>query len=181
MSTDTINPSWRTVSRCYRFDDREGELGEWARGGASIELMQSMAPSRYQGCREVIGNCALNAGLQYMIEALTRIDPSPTLWDATNACILVGDQSAPATPEQTQLEAQRMGTNWEVMPMDAGYPKREGQTMLFRASFMSGIACWDWLEWGVGNGEVVLNRKVDNMGSKPEFDLWILEVGITWS
>lgn len=181
MNEDGVNASWRTVSRCYRFEDRDGVLGRRARDGASVDELRASAPEAYQGCQEIIGNVALNAGLQYMIEALTRINPAAVLWDATNAQIVVGDQSAPAEATQTQLEAQRLGTNWQAVGMDAGFPQREGQTMIFRSSFLSGVAVHDWLEWGVSNGVVLLNRKVDNVGTKPEFDLWIFEVGITWT
>ena len=180
MEEDKVNTSWRTVSRRYAFSDPDGSLGRMARDGATIEELRCSAPAQYHGCSEIIGNKAINKGLQYMIEALTRINPAAVLWDATNAKIVVGDQSAPAEETQTQLEAQRLGTNYQAMGMDAGFPQREGQTMVFRASFLSGVACWDWLEWGVSNGVVLLNRKVDNVGTKPQFDLWIFEVGITW-
>lgn len=180
MNEDNVNASWRTVSRCYRFTDESGDLGRRARDGATVDELRASALDAYHGCQEIIGNVALNSGLQYMIEAMTRIDPTAVLWDAANAQIIIGDQSAPAEATQTQLEAQRLGTNFQAVGMDAGFPKREGQTMLFRASFLSGVAVHDWLEWGVTNGVVLLNRKVDNVGTKPELDLWIFEVGITW-
>lgn len=182
MSTqpDYIRPTWQTRSRRYSFTDPTGEIGRRAMEGATIEDLRKFAPGQYHGCSEIIGNKALNKGLQYLIELVTAIDPTATKWDAANAQIIVGDQDGEEDEEQTQLEAQRLGTDFLSRGMDAGFPQREEQTMIFRSSFLSGTAAFPWKEWGVGNGVRLLNRKVDDIGTKPAVDLWILEVGLTW-
>ena len=182
---DIIHPTWQTLSKLYRFEDPDGTLGLCAQYGASTEELIMAAKDRgldrYRGCSEIVGNKALNLGLQYLIDMVLNITPAATKWDATHAQIVVGDQSAPEDAEQDQLEAQRIGTSYRAQGMDAGFPQRDGQTMIFRSSFLSGIAVFSWLEWGVSNGVRLLNRRVDNVGTKPEFDLWIFEVGLTWS
>lgn len=180
MTNDFVRPSWQTVSRCYKFDDTDGSLGMMAKQGVNIDELKSCRPHSYVGCNEITGNIALDTGLQYIIEILMGNKPDAKFWNSTNSMIIIGDQDNPTSAEQTQLEAQRIGSNFQYMKMDERFPQREGNTMVFRASFQKGVAVWHWREWGVSNGDVLLNRKVESIGLKPEYELWIMEVRITW-
>lgn len=177
---------WKTDSRIFRFHDPTGELGKEAQKGATIEQLRAMKPGAFQDVVEVKGNQGLTAGIIYLIELATAINPTAVKLDATHAKIGVGNSNLAAAADQTQLEAERLGMSAAWVGMDGGFPQRDGCTMIFRASFLSGVAVFDWLEWAVafetGPGvRVLLNRKVENVGTKPQFDLWIFETGLMWA
>jgi len=176
---------WVTDSRLWMFHDPRGVLGEAARKGATIQELLSMEPTYYRGAKVVKGNQGLDAGIIHLIDLVTGLDPTAVKLDSTHAKIGVGNSNGAAQASQTQLEAERLGMSATWVGMDAGFPRREGTTMIFRSSFLSGVAVWDWLEWSVAfeispGVRRLLNRKVENVGTKPLFDLWIFETGLQW-
>lgn len=183
---DDKREPWTTDSRIFKFHDPDGTLGEAAQRGATIEELRAMRPGALYAVTDVKGNIGLTAGIIYLIELVTGINPGAVKLDASRAKIGVGNSNGAALKTQTQLEAERLGMLATWVGMDAGFPQRDGTTMVFRSSFLSGIAVQDWLEWAVAfetapGVRVLLNRKVENIGTKPAFDLWIFETGLTWS
>jgi len=181
---------WKTLTRVHRFGgspESLAEIGRRAQAGASISEL--ITAEEYRGAKEVLGNMALTAGLNHLIDILAGLNPSAVKWDSSNAFIGVGDDGGAAAASQTQLEAERNGTNYQYVAMDAGFPMRtvslDGHpSVKFRATFLSGVACWGWAEWCVANGngvgKVLLNRKADIIGTKPAFDLWIFETELVF-
>lgn len=101
-----------------------------------------------------------------------------TLFNSTNAHIGVGDSSAAFAAAQTDLQ----GTNKLRKPMDATYPQRTNNQLTFKATFGAADANWTWNEWGVFNAAsdgVMLNRKVENLGTKASGSTWVLTVTLT--
>ncbi|RKD22459.1 hypothetical protein SAMN02745883_00686 [Caminicella sporogenes DSM 14501] len=96
----------------------------------------------------------------------------------SNAKIGVGDGDTAFAATQTDLT----GTNKFRKGMDTGYPIRDGNTITFRATFGGDEANFAWKEWGVFNaasGGVMLNRVVDNNGTKLQGQTWTFTVTIT--
>jgi len=126
------------------------------------------------------GNVLLNAGIDELWDLVTGA--GGTAYDNAHAHIGVGDSSAAADASQTDLQ----GTNKKWNPMDAGYPTSTDQKATWRASFADGDANFTWNEWGVcnasgtGAGGVLLNRKVENLGTK-NGGTWQLTVEISLS
>lgn len=101
-----------------------------------------------------------------------------TPFNSTNARIGVGDGTTAFSNSQTDLQ----GTNKYRKGMDSGYPQRSGSTMTFQATFGGTEANFAWNEWGVFNaasGGVMLNRKVESLGTKASGSTWIFQVQIT--
>lgn len=186
METKKQRDPWVTDSRLYKFRDPTGELGAAAKRGASIEELRAIAPGSLYRVEDIRGNIGLTAGIIYLLELMSGIAPSNVKLDATHAVVGVGNSNGAASADQTELEAERLGMSAAWVGMDAGFPLRDGTTLIFRASFLSGVALFDWLEWAVAwevseGVRVLLNRKVETVGTKPEFDLWIFETGLRWA
>lgn len=178
--------AWETHARVYGFEDRDGEIGRQAKAGAGMGELINRYRDRYRGVREIKGNMALYTGLEYMIKLLLGIDTEAVLLDSTHAVLGVGASNNAAAATQTELEGERLGSGASWGVMDAGFPSRTDRTMIFRATFLSGVALFNWQEWAIAfltgvDTRVLLNRKVDDIGTKPEFDVWIIEVGLRWA
>ncbi len=117
-----------------------------------------------------------NAFATFLAQA--TVGESVTPFNSANARIGVGDGTAAFSASQTDLQ----GTNKVRKTMDSGYPTRSGATMTFQSTFGGSEANFTWNEWGVFNaatGGVMLNRKVENLGTKASGSTWIVQVQIT--
>jgi hypothetical protein len=146
----------------FETDERDGNL--LVIGGASVQW------------QTLIGNGTGTAG-----QALT-------FFNNANAAIGVGDSSTAAADTQTDLQA---ATNKLRRAMDATYPLHTDSTgtagsksVAFRSTFATGDANWVWNEWGVFNSPTaatgrMLNRKVENLGTKTSAASWVLTITLS--
>jgi hypothetical protein len=117
-----------------------------------------------------------NAYATFLAQA--TLGETVTSFNSTNARIGVGDGTTAFSASQTDLQ----GTNKVRKAMDSGYPTRSGTTMTFQSTFSGSEANFAWNEWGVFNaatGGVMLNRKVESLGTKASGSTWVLQVQIT--
>ncbi|MDQ7794157.1 MAG: hypothetical protein RDU89_07055 [bacterium] len=117
-----------------------------------------------------------NAGCNFMAGALTGHET--TLFNNANARIGVGDGTTAFSATQTDL----MGTNKFRKGMDATFPTRSTNVLTFKSTFASGEANFAWQEWGVFNAASagpMLNRLVENNGTKLSGQTWVFEVQLT--
>lgn len=122
------------------------------------------------------GNLVVNVGIQRVLDLM--IGAGGTSYANANAYVGVGDSTTAAAVGQTDLQA---ATNKLRKVMDATYPSRAGQTVMFRSTFGTADANWTWNEWAVFNaatGATMLNRKVESLGAKTSGNTWILSVSI---
>jgi hypothetical protein len=118
-----------------------------------------------------------NAGRDFIAQAI--IDDSPTFFDNDTARIGVGDSNAAFAVGQTDLQA---GANKIRKEMEASYPQRAANVLTFRSVYAALEANFVWNEWGVFNDPaagVMLNRKVENLGTKTSAAVWQLTVTLT--
>lgn len=103
---------------------------------------------------ELPANCLCNDGVNLLWQLVAQ-DPAVAGkgFDATNSFIGIGDCGGVAkvpAPGDTGLFAT---TNKLYMKMDTGYPiYGANQKIVFRSTFSPGLACFDWLEWTIANG-----------------------------
>jgi len=138
---------------------------------------------------DIDGNELMRAGKATMLASaggLSGTDPATSipypaspLFDAANAWIGVGDGTDPTDPLQVALQ----GVNTAFVGMDPGFPRLSGAMELqFKATFPRfGFAAFDWEEFGIFNadGGVMMNRRVESLGSKPGNQTWVFTVGVT--
>ncbi len=116
-------------------------------------------------------------------------DGVETLFDNSNAALGVGDDNTAFAATQTQLQAEKNGSNALRKGMNTGYPARNPDSdgslnkTRYQASFGSSEANFDWYEWIVANdttagGGRMLCRFVEDLGTK-RTGTWVLEVDIT--
>lgn len=117
------------------------------------------------------------AGRDFIAGAITGHET--TLFTNANARIGIGDSSTAFAASQTDLVAT---TNKLRKGMDATYPTRTNNQLTFKATFGSAEANWTWNEWGIFNAAsagTMLNRKVENLGTKASGSTWVLTVTVT--
>ena len=98
-----------------------------------------------------------------------------TAFDAANGKIAVGDSSTAASVGQTALQ----GTNTLAHALDGGYPTISGRTLTARASFAAGEANFEWREWGLMIGSMLVNRKTGTFGIKLSGAIWVATATVT--
>ena len=170
---------WDAEWTIHKFKDPDEKIAGLLRKGAKIEEAVRIAGEKFIGKEVVKDNVALNVGLQYLIDIICGIG-STTKWDNTNARLGVGSDATAADPSQTDLIDAT--PTWKAM--DATYPQRSNQTAEWRSTFGSGDANEAWNEYAVDNGSVahkLLNRKVENKGTKVSGETWTLSLKITFS
>jgi hypothetical protein len=104
-----------------------------------------------------------------------------TTLNNANARIGVGDSTVAFAAAQTDLQA---ATNKFRKGMDAGYPTVATNVITFKSTFSGTEANFAWQEWGTFNaasGGTMLNRLVENNGTKLSGQTWVFEVQLTIS
>ena len=116
-------------------------------------------------------------GRNFIAEALMN-DSTPTFFDNTNSYLGVGDSTTEFAAAQTDLQAV---TNKFRKAMEATYPQRTDNALVFKAIFATDQANFAWNEWGIFNNAsagVMLNRVVSGLGTKAAGS-WALTVTLT--
>lgn len=116
-----------------------------------------------------------DAGRDHMLQLTLGevVDPFSNAY----ARLGVGDGSGAFNSAQTDL----LGTNKLRRAMNATYPQRTGNTVIFQALFGLAEANFAWNEWGIFNhasAGVMLNRKVESLGTKTSAQSWQLTVTV---
>ncbi len=122
----------------------------------------------------------VNAGRDFVAAAIINSGP-PTFFDNSNAYLGVGDSNSAYGATQTDLQA---ATNKLRKAMEASYPQLSSNVMTFRSLFGTSDANFDWEEWGLFNAAsagVMLNRKVESLGTKANTQSWQLTTDVTVS
>lgn len=118
------------------------------------------------------------AGRNFIAAAIINDGP-PTPFDNTNAYIGVGDSNTAFADSQTDLQAS---SNKLRRGMEVSYPQRATNVLTFRSLFGTSDANFHWQEWGTFNASssgVMLNRKVEDLGTKAATQSWQITVELT--
>lgn len=111
--------------------------------------------------QHIKGNMLLNDGINTIWNLVagksgdsSDSDPLKKMlpFNAANSFIGVGNNgggtTAPLPTDQSLKGPLKM-----YMKMDEGYPiAGENQKIIFKSTFLPGVACFDWLEWSIANG-----------------------------
>lgn len=120
-----------------------------------------------------------NAGRDFTAGAV--VGDEATLFDNSNAHIGVGDSTTAFAAGQTDLQA---ASNKVRKGMEATFPTRTTNVTVFKSEFVAAEGNFAWEEWGIFNAAsagTMLNRLVENNGTKSSPAVWQLELTITWT
>lgn len=163
-------------------------------GDVTEEEISSGAVLPYEVIRRS-GNLVTNGGVSALWgfaigNGTTTAEQPLTYYSNARATIGVGDSSTAAAATQFDLQA---ATNKFRQGMEATYPTHTDgtQSITFRSLFATGNANFAWQEWGVFNGTTaagsstaasrMLNRKVENLGTKTSAASWQFTVTLSIS
>lgn len=165
----------------------EKRWGDWT--GEQIDAGE--APEPY-AIIERSGNLLMYGGASCQWQTLIGNGTSTagqalTYFNNANAAIGVGDSTTGQAATQTDLQA---ATNKLRKAMEATYPQHTDATtsgaasIVFRSLFGTSDANWVWNEWGVFNSPTaatgrMLNRKVENLGTKTSAATWTFTCTLT--
>jgi len=124
-------------------------------------------------------NLLVNTGIGLLEDLL--IGAGGTVFNNANSHIGVGDSTTAAAASQTDLQA---ATNKLRKAMEATFPSRASQTLSFKSVFGTSDANYAWEEFGIFNAAAagtMLNRKVENKGTKASGETWTITVTVTIS
>ncbi len=120
------------------------------------------------------------AGAQFIAKAVTGLN-SPTLFNASNCYVAVGDSSTAFGVANTDLLAS---TN-KFRKLATSVNESAGVVTVV-ASYGTAEANFEWYEWGLTNassGGTLYNRKVESpsLGTKTSSQVWSLTATLTHS
>lgn len=122
-----------------------------------------------------------NSGRNFLRDAASG-NAAPVLFTNANARIGVGNGNTAFAAGQTDL----VGASTQRRPMDVGFPDfTQGVNITrFQSTFSTADANFPWEEWGVFNAAatgVMLNRKVETLGTKTNAQTWQFTVDLTFN
>lgn len=181
---------WRPVATVEKYDDDQvawvaRKTGVLVPDGA---LLGSLVKP-YETV-ESVGNLLTTAGLNLITSLI--IGAGGQAATNTAARIGTGNSSTAAAVGQTDLQAAAGAANRWFQVMDATYPTQANGVITFRSTFASADGNYTWSEWGVDIGTptvtssavvnaLLLNRKVEALGTKASGSSWVLTATITLS
>lgn len=171
MSKD--GAKWRVKTTIEKYDNAES----WKAG----------IPDEVQ---EIKGNLLVNEGVNAIwalvanLGAVSKDEARGIMADVTilpfshdNAHIGVGNHmDSPTLPDAADTDLGLTGPNYVYMGMDDGYPKYfTDKKITFKSTFKPGIACFNWYEWTIANGNnnvTDLTTGASNANGAIGDDLW---------
>lgn len=176
---------WRARTRLEKYDQRDLQAAGLPDKPTAAQLDAARDAGHLTPTEtiEQEGNLLMYGGASALWDLLTA-GGNVTAFSNANAHIGVGDSSTAAAATQTDLQA---ATNKDRQPMESGYPTHtDGTTsgsheVTFRSVWGSAEGNFAWNEWGVFNAATagrMLNRKVENLGTKAAGTTWTLTVTI---
>lgn len=137
-----------------------------------------------------VGNLLTTAGLNRITSLIIAGGGQGATNTATR--LGVGNSSTAEAVGQTDLQAAAGSANRQFKVMDATFPTQANGVLTFKSTFASGEANFAWNEWGVDIGTptvtdgttvnaLLLNRKVQSLGTKTSAGSWVLTATITLS
>ncbi len=124
-----------------------------------------------------------NAGRNFIAQAI--MNDSPSFFNNDNAHIGVGNSNSDAGAGEIALQTDLLGASKQRSGMEDSFPQRgtggDVNKLTFKSTFNTAGSDFQWREWGIFNHastEVMLNRKVEELGTKAG-GTWVLTVTLT--
>jgi hypothetical protein len=182
---------WNPIATVEKYD---ADQVEWVARQSGIAVPTSVEFAEYglvpYETVVSVGNLLTTAGLN----RITSLIIAGGGQGATNTSsrLGVGNSNTAEAVGQTDLQAAAGSANRQFKVMDATFPTQSNGVLTFKSTFASGEANFQWQEWGVDIGTptvsdgttvnaLLLNRKVQALGTKTSAGSWVLTATITLS
>lgn len=189
VARDSIK--WNPVATVEKYD---AEQVAWAarKSGLAVPTSVQFAEYGLVPYETVIsvGNLLTTAGLA-RISSLIQAAGGQGATN-TSSRLGVGNSATAEAVGQTDLQAAAGSANRQFKVMDATFPSFVNGVQTFKSTFATTDANFVWNEWGVDIGAptvtdgttvnaLLLNRKVQSLGTKTSAGSWVLTATITLS
>lgn len=189
VARDSIK--WNPVATVEKYD---AEQVEWVarKSGLAVPTSVQFAEYGLVPYETVIsvGNLLTTAGLA-RISSLIQAAGGQGATN-TSSRLGVGNSATAEAVGQTDLQAAAGSANRQFKVMDATFPSFVNGIQTFKSTFATTDANFVWNEWGVDIGAptvtdgttvnaLLLNRKVQALGTKTSAGSWVLTATITLS
>lgn len=193
MAGDGIN--WNASVRIEKFSpDQVAAATEHYGYEPSGDELRAHAGEPEHGVTEEPGNLLTTVGLNLITELIEGGGGTP--FAHADAIIGVGAGTATALVGDTALTDDNTANAW-YQQADSTYPQQSGGVITVQCTFASGNANFAWQEWCAATGSggitpgthlsavatspVMLNHKVQSLGTKASGGSWVLTATITLS
>jgi len=120
---------------------------------------------------EYEGNTFLDEGIKHIWSLVCGETANALTTD--NAQVGVGNSGVSTSSDQLSLQ----GTSTYFSPVGSEYPVYGSTTHItLRGTFGVNDANFHWKEIGVSAGDILINRMVNDMGTKTDEEAWIVDV-----
>ncbi len=200
MATDGIK--WSAYARVLKYDgptciELARHLGH-APTAEDLRWMEAHEGLKPDSISEAHGNLLTTAGLA-RITALITANGGLNAFNNANAVVGVGNSATAAAITDTDLNAATGATNRYVMGADSSNPTSSNGVITCNSTFVAANGNFAWQEWAwaiatgaitPGTGSmasvaatslVMLNHKVQSLGTKISPAVWTLQATITLS
>lgn len=145
----------------------------------ALKLLQAQGFDRVHEAQSE--NTLVNGGTNLMLLLLTG---TGTAFTNAVAALGVGDSAAAFALTQTNLQGAVVTTDRIRKAMNATFPSVALNVVSWQATFATGEANFTWNEWAIFNNVAdatgtMLNRAVNNLGTKTSATAWQLTVTLT--
>lgn len=181
---------WRPVMQVKKYHP---DTVEWVVGKSGIAVPDSATFDKFVKPDDIAmssGNLLTTAGLG----RITSLIIAGGGQGATNtsARLGTGNSSTAAAIGQTDLSAAAGSANRWFQIMDSTFPTASGGVLTFKSTFATGDGNYAWQEWCIDIGTptvssgntvaaLMLNRKVESLGTKVAGASWVATMTITLS
>lgn len=194
VTADTVardSIKWNPVATVEKYD---AEQVEWVARKSGLAVPTSVQFAEYglvpYETVVSVGNLLTTAGLA-RISSLIQAAGGQGATN-TSSRLGVGNSATAEAVGQTDLQAAAGSANRQFKVMDATFPSFVNGVQTFKSTFATGEANFVWNEWGVDIGAptvadgttvnaLLLNRKVQSLGTKTSAGSWVLTATITLS
>lgn len=187
---------WVCTSKVIKYDPDSIELikRSWTNGvepdGNTLRAMETAGLVEPDEVLEGVGNLLVTVGLNRITNLI--IGGGGAAMNNAQMFCGVGDSTTAAAVGDTALGA---ATNKYYQGIDATYPTQSNGVISANCTFASGNANYAWQEWvwGVATGTltagttppgtspIIINHKVQSLGTKVTGSVWTLQASITIS
>jgi hypothetical protein len=164
---------WKTT---WQLEKRHGDGAAYPGGIEAFK--REVAPYEVL---EFAGNLLMNVGGAAIWDLVTGGGVA-VAFDDTNSYLGVGDDDTAEDESQTELIAEASPGNSIRKLVNGTYPQYVDRACIFQADFTGLEGNWTWNEIGTFNDATtgdMLNRKVQDLGTKTEGATWTLTETIT--